>query len=110
MAKHQFSKFNSFQLLSPILIILYLNIGFIPNLEAVDKIAPQWVGMTLINLLSISTIFYYRKELTNSIYFSLSSMISITYILLSEDFVDIETKQKIRLLISVSCFLFKIHL
>ena len=81
MAKHQFSKFNSFQLLSPILIILYLNIGFIPNLEAVDKIAPQWVGMTLINLLSISTIFYYRKELTNSIYFSLSSMISITYIL-----------------------------
>ena len=81
MAKHQFSKFNSFQLLSPIFIILYLNIGFIPNLEAVDKIAPQWVGMTLINLLSISTIFYYRKELTKPIHFSVSSLMSITYIL-----------------------------
>ena len=72
MASNQFSKFNSFQLFSPIFIILYLCIGFIPNLEAVDKIAPQWVGMTLINLLSVFTIFYYRKGLTKPIYFSLT--------------------------------------
>jgi O-antigen ligase len=81
MASNQFSKFNSFQLFSPIFIILYLCIGFIPNLEAVDKIAPQWVGMTLINLLSVFTIFYYRKGLTKPIYFSLSSLMSLTYIL-----------------------------
>ena len=81
MASNQSSKFNSFQLFSPIFIILYLCIGFIPNLEAVDKIAPQWVGMTLINLTCIFTIFYYRKELTKPIYFSLSSLMSLTYIL-----------------------------
>ena len=81
MAKNHFSNFNSFQLFFPIFIILYLCIGFIPNLEAVDKIAPQWVGMTLMNILSISTIFYYRKKLIRAIYFSITSLMSMTYIL-----------------------------
>ena len=37
---------NTFDLnffVSKAFIVLYLSIGFVPNLEAVDKIAPQWV-------------------------------------------------------------------
>ena len=39
--------------ISGTLIILYLSIGFIPNLSAVDKIAPQWFAMTILNGISI---------------------------------------------------------
>ena len=48
MAKTLSNKFDSFQLISLILLIGYLCLGFVPNLQAVDKIAPQWVGMTLL--------------------------------------------------------------
>ncbi len=80
MAKYQNSKENSFYLLSPILLIGYLCLGFIPNWEAVDKIAPQWVGMTLLNLLSIISFYYYRLSISNSIKFTLRSSMSVTYI------------------------------
>ena len=80
MAKYQNSKGDSFDLLSPILLIGYLCLGFIPNWEAVDKIAPQWVGMTLLNLISIISFYYYRVSISNSIKFSLRSSMSVTYI------------------------------
>ena len=41
-------KKNSFY--ESVFFILYLCIGFIPNLDAVDKIAPQWFFMSLLNL------------------------------------------------------------
>ena len=80
MAKYQNSKGNSFDLLSPIILIGYLCLGFIPNWEAVDKIAPQWVGMTLLNLISIISFYYYRVSISNSIKFTLRSSMSVTYI------------------------------
>ena len=80
MAKYQNSKGDSFDLLSPILLTGYLCLGFIPNWEAVDKIAPQWVGMTLLNLISIISFYYYRVSISNSIKFSLRSSMSVTYI------------------------------
>ena len=80
MAKYQNSKGDSFDLLSPILLIGYLCLGFIPNWEAVDKIAPQWVGMTLLNLISIISFYYYRVSISNSIKFTLRSSMSVTYI------------------------------
>lgn len=80
MAKYQNSRSDSFDLLSPILLIGYLCLGFIPNWEAVDKIAPQWVGMTLLNLISIISFYYYRVSISNSIKFSLRSSMSVTYI------------------------------
>ncbi len=73
-------KFNSFNLLSIPLIVFYLCLGFVPNLDAVDKIAPQWVGMSIINLTSIITIYYYRKILSKTIILVLSSWMSITYV------------------------------
>jgi hypothetical protein len=80
MAKRYSSEIDLFQMFSPILIILYLCIGFIPNLEAVDKIAPQWVAMTSLNLVSILIIFYHKKTISKTITVSIVSGISITYI------------------------------
>jgi hypothetical protein len=36
--------------LPSILILGFLLVGFIPNLEAVDKIAPQWLYLSILNL------------------------------------------------------------
>ena len=44
MAKATPQNFDSINFIGPLMLILYLCIGFIPNLEAVDKIAPQWDG------------------------------------------------------------------
>jgi len=54
MAKNNSSILNSL-ILNPIpftLIVAYLCIGFVPNWGAVDKIAPQWLTMSYINLAS----------------------------------------------------------
>ena len=74
------NKFDSFQLLSPILLIGYLSLGFVPNLEAVDKIAPQWVGMTLLNLLSHAVFIYFRNSIKEKISKVLTSYLSLFYI------------------------------
>ena len=47
MAKQNTSILNPIPFL---LILAYLCIGFVPNLDAVDKIAPQWLTMGIINL------------------------------------------------------------
>ena len=80
MAKNQSKKFDSFQLLSPILLIGYLSLGFVPNLQAVDKIAPQWVGMTLLNLLSLAVFIYFRKSIKQTISKVLTPYLSLFYI------------------------------
>ena len=66
MAKILSNKFESFQLLSPILLIGYLCLGFVPNLQAVDKIAPQSVEMTFLNLLSLAIFVLKHKTPLNS--------------------------------------------
>jgi O-antigen ligase len=80
MAKKQNPNFNSIQFLSPIFLVLYLCLGFIPNLEAVDKIAPQWLAMTLLNLASLLTFFLYREKFSKAISPVLSAFMSLTYI------------------------------
>ena len=80
MAKNLSNKFDSFQLLSPILLIGYLSLGFVPNLQAVDKIAPQWVGMTLLNLLSLAVFIYSRKSIKKTISKVLTPYLSLFYI------------------------------
>jgi len=80
MAKTLSNKFDSFQLLSLILLIGYLCLGFVPNLQAVDKIAPQWVGMTLLNLLSLAIFFYYRKSIKEIIFKVITPYLSLFYI------------------------------
>jgi len=80
MAKKHTPDFDLFQFYSHVLIILYLCIGFIPNLQAVDKIAPQWVAMAVLNLISISTFFFFRNKISKDISSVLVSWMSVTYI------------------------------
>ena len=42
-------KLNLLSFISGLILICYLCIGFVPNLSAVDKIAPQWISMTIVD-------------------------------------------------------------
>ena len=46
------NKFQPNSIFTGMLLITYLCIGFIPNLGAVDKIAPQWLTLSILNLIS----------------------------------------------------------
>ena len=61
-------------------LIAYLCIGFTPNLEAVDKIAPQWLLMGVVNTLTVLYIGYHRVSYGQRITQTLSTFLSITYI------------------------------
>ena len=80
MAKQSFQNFNSLNFISYTFLVLYLCIGFIPNLEAVDKIAPQWLGMSLLNLMSL--IFFYKNKISFLIPITrvLKAKLSVVYI------------------------------
>ena len=62
MAKTTPTPSSASQILSGGLIIMYLFIGFVPNWGAVDKIAPQWLLLSCINLTaSLYVLIYYNK-------------------------------------------------
>ena len=44
--------FQNLPLFESALLILYLTIGFIQNFQAIDKVAPQWLFMAVLNFLS----------------------------------------------------------
>ncbi len=62
-----------------IIFILYLCIGFIPNFEAVDKIAPQWLFMSLLNLSAGLYILKNKSFYSERISTHLNSWITLTY-------------------------------
>jgi O-antigen ligase/tetratricopeptide (TPR) repeat protein len=64
---------------SSFFIILYLCIGFIPNWSAVDKIAPQWLGMNILNIVVVSYLFYNHKNYKNSLIRFLNSKLTLLY-------------------------------
>jgi O-antigen ligase len=80
MAKRNTSQFDTLSFLAPLLLILYLCIGFIPNWQAVDKIAPQWLIMSCLNLISLFYFIYNRNSLFQAIGFNLNSKLTLTYI------------------------------
>ena len=80
MPKRSLPTFDSVNFLGPLILGLYLCIGFVPNLEAVDKIAPQWLCMSLINLLSIVYFLYSLKSRALAITTNLKALLSLTYI------------------------------
>ena len=80
MTKKLPPSFDSFPFFSTVLLIAYLCLGFVPNLQAVDKIAPQWVGMTLLNLISLSIFIYYNKSIQTVVAQVLTSFLSLFYI------------------------------
>ena len=62
-----------------ILIIAFLLVGFIPNIGAVDKIAPQWVYLTAINILSSIYLFFNRDFFKKIIFNTINTGISLFY-------------------------------
>ena len=79
MAKSSIPNFDSINFIAPLMLILYLCIGFIPNWQAVDKIAPQWLAMSGLNLLSLIYIASKRKSLAQAISLNLRAYLSLTY-------------------------------
>lgn len=58
------AKYNTSNLMPALLCLGFLCIGFVPNWGAVDKIAPQWLGLSILNLASLVVL------LSNPSYFS----------------------------------------
>ena len=54
--------------------------GFVPNWEAVDKIAPQWLLMGVLNTLAILLIGYHRNSYGKRITQTVTTTLSYTYI------------------------------
>ena len=68
------------QLITGGMIVLYLCIGFIPNLGAVDKIAPQWLSLSILNLLSLLIISFNSTLFHSKIVKVIQSGVSLFYI------------------------------
>ena len=63
-----------------IFILAFLLVGFIPNLQAVDKIAPQWLYLSFVNLLCGAYLFYKRSSYTERFQEVLTNFMSLFYI------------------------------
>ncbi len=61
-------------------IIAFLCVGFIPNLEAVDKIAPQWFYLSILNFLCGIFLYSKRKNFQKGFEAILTSAMSWSYI------------------------------
>ena len=79
MPKNLSQHIDTSNFIPSIFLIAYLCLGFVPNLEAVDKIAPQWLLMSLLNTVSLAYILYFRNQLLLRITHTLSSALSYTY-------------------------------
>lgn len=71
--------YNNF--IPSIFILSFLCVGFIQNFGAVDKIAPQWVYLSVLNILSAIYIYIHKEYFSNQIIRVLSVGTSICYIL-----------------------------
>ena len=80
MAKSKSPSFDLISILCSGILIIYLCIGFIPNWGAVDKIAPQWLAMTCINLLAVSFFNFNRKYFSSHIHKIISSSLALSYL------------------------------
>ncbi len=74
------SKVDFSNFLPSLFIIAFLLVGFVPNLSAVDKIAPQWLYLSILNFISGLYLFYNRKRFSFRFFSVLSSGIALCYI------------------------------
>ena len=75
------NKLDTANFVPSIFIIGFLCVGFIPNWEAVDKIAPQWLYLSFLNLCCGIFLFHNRKIYKERMTKVLSSWMSISYVL-----------------------------
>lgn len=67
------------RLYSSIIILAYLGIGFVPNAGAVDQIAPQWLYLNAMNLVSLLFVFFNRDNFKASIEALVKTKFAILY-------------------------------
>jgi len=77
---YQSSTPKSVNLLAPLIVILYLSIGFVPNWGAVDRIAPQWLIMSILNLFCFIFFVKQEKNLSGLITASTKSSLTLIYL------------------------------
>ena len=65
--------------LPSLFIIGFLLVGFVPNIESVDKIAPQWLYLSILNLFCGLFLFMNRKSFKDRVVAVLTSYMSLTY-------------------------------
>ena len=80
MSKRRSTNSDSLNFIAPLLLITYQCIGFIPNWQAVDKIAPQWLFMSILNLVSLFYFFRIRKSIAEILTLNLKSKLTLTYV------------------------------
>jgi O-antigen ligase/tetratricopeptide (TPR) repeat protein len=80
MAKNTSQNIDTSNFIPSIFLIAYLCLGFVPNWEAVDKIAPQWLLMGVLNILAILLIGYHRNSYGKRITQTVTTTLSYTYI------------------------------
>ncbi|MGA0415938.1 MAG: O-antigen ligase family protein [Flavobacteriaceae bacterium] len=79
MASSKAKQNPTLSILPALFIIAYLCIGFVPNWGAVDKIAPQWLVLTLLNGLSALFVLYHRKAFASALQLTLQSKMVLSY-------------------------------
>jgi len=80
MPKSSHQNLDTSNFIPSFFLIAYLCLGFVPNWEAVDKIAPQWLLMSVLNTVSLGYILYFRNQFSIRITHTLSSTLSLTYV------------------------------
>jgi len=80
MPKNTSQNIDTSNFIPSFFLIAYLCLGFVPNWEAVDKIAPQWLLMGVVNTLAVLYTGYHRASYGQRISQTLSTTLSYTYI------------------------------
>jgi O-antigen ligase/tetratricopeptide (TPR) repeat protein len=80
MPKNTSQNIDTSNFIPSFFLIAYLCLGFVPNWEAVDKIAPQWLLMGVVNTLAVLYIGYHRASYGQRISQTLSTTLSYSYI------------------------------
>ena len=75
------AKSNQLSVTAALLIVLYILTGTLPNFKAIDILAPQWIYLTSVNILSVIFIYFNKNKLIeylgplfSSMYFRLYSL------------------------------------
>ena len=80
MPKNTSQNIDTSNFIPSFFLIAYLCLGFVPNWEAVDKIAPQWLLMGVVNTLAVLYVGYHRASYGQRISQTLSTTLSYSYI------------------------------
>lgn len=67
------------RLYSSLILMAYLAIGFVPNAGAVDQIAPQWLYLNAMNIVSLLFVYFQRDYFKESIQSLVKTRFAILY-------------------------------